>query len=45
MQDLVTGIYCGCHKLPGQQTFSQTSPKIPDTAVNKMGERVPLIPF
>jgi len=41
----VTGIYYGCRKLPGQQTSSQTSPKIPDTTVDKRGERVPLIPF
>jgi len=37
MQDLETGIYCGCHRLPGQQTSSQTCPEIPDTTVNKMG--------
>ena len=35
MQDLVTGRYCVCHKLLGQQTSSQTSPKIPNTAVDQ----------
>jgi hypothetical protein len=38
MQDLETGIYCGCRRLPEQQTSSQTCPEIPDTTVNNMGE-------
>lgn len=35
MQDLETGRCCGCHKLLGRQTSSQTCPRIQDTAVNK----------
>jgi hypothetical protein len=37
-QDLETGIYCGCRRLPGRQTSSQTCPEIPDTTVNRMEE-------
>jgi hypothetical protein len=38
MQDLETGIYCRCRRLPGQQTSSQTCPEIPDTTVNNIEE-------